>query len=332
MKSPNESDNASRVDWPIVTGEWQTTVLQEWFDQLEEVLTREARIAGLLQHGSLSGTAREFLVQRVLKMVLPLAVGLGTGKVIDAAGGSSRQIDIVVFDSRVPVFEVSPGIGLYPVEGVLATIEVKSRLDKKGLWESLTNSASVSSLKVGVGDVRRLNERTERLLKAGVDWIDAVHRTDFEKLPATYVFSLRGMQYQTLGKRMDEWFRDNGSPARPSPHLPRIVISDRAIAFLRDGYISIDPVDSVVEEAKQKGGPNVRLLFSACNTSRRFGWLLVHLLHTVSARLGAANAQLQLPVTIEHYLAHTAKAYYEEDLKDDRLFNVFWTPPDPRTA
>lgn len=320
-----------QVDWHIAEGDWNTSTLQEWFDGLEESLTRDAKTAGLLQHGSLVGGVREFLVKRVLQTLLPPAAHIGMGRVIDAKGGMSKQIDIVIYDSRLPVFELDGGIGLYPIEGVLATIEIKSNLNKRELWNALDNCNSVLSLTLGLTDGDRLNECTEDFLKNGLDLIDAVHRTHFLYMPATYVFALRGMQSKTLAVRVNEWFKEKNEPASPSPHLPRVVTCHRAVGFLRDGYMQIIPTAEVLEEAKSKVGEDARLLMSVCKTRRRFGWLALHLLYTVSSRLGAVNAKLNERRLVEHYLASTGMSYFEQDLEGTDLRHIWWQPPDPQT-
>ncbi len=45
----------------------------DWFDGLETTFESEARLAGLLGHGSTIGQAREFLIARLLKTILPTA-------------------------------------------------------------------------------------------------------------------------------------------------------------------------------------------------------------------------------------------------------------------
>ncbi len=45
--------------------------MKRWLDQLELVIEQEARLAGLLEHGSSVGELLEFFVRRVLRSVLP---------------------------------------------------------------------------------------------------------------------------------------------------------------------------------------------------------------------------------------------------------------------
>jgi hypothetical protein len=113
-------------------------VVMEWFDGLEATLETESKLSGLLDHNPTIGQAREFLVRRVLKTILQANVHIGSGKVIDHNERTSKQIDIIVYDSRFPMLELEGG-GLYFVEGGFATIEVKSTMDSEQLAGSLDN-------------------------------------------------------------------------------------------------------------------------------------------------------------------------------------------------
>jgi hypothetical protein len=90
------------------------------------------------------GSAREFFVSRVLRGVLPPIIHVGAGRVVGISG-MSKQIDIVLYDSRCPLLETQPGFGLFFMEGVIATIEVKSTLTRETLRLALDNCASVTS-------------------------------------------------------------------------------------------------------------------------------------------------------------------------------------------
>lgn len=87
--------------------------VEKWLDRLESSLETEAEQAGLLEHSSMIGAGREFMVRRVLSSILPPIVHVTSGKVIDRHGKASRQVDIILYDSRFPVLEVDRGLGLY---------------------------------------------------------------------------------------------------------------------------------------------------------------------------------------------------------------------------
>lgn len=104
-------------------------------------------LATLMPHLGERGRIAEEIIRGVLHRTLPKRFSIGTGVLISASGEASSQTDIVIFDN----FHNSPllsefGVGLYPVEIVYATIEVKSVLTKKELKKSLDAIRKVRKL------------------------------------------------------------------------------------------------------------------------------------------------------------------------------------------
>ncbi len=62
--------------------------------------------------------------------LLPVDIGVGTGQIIESYGGAlSNQIDIVLYDrSILPPILYDGKLGIFPIEAVLYTIEVKTTL------------------------------------------------------------------------------------------------------------------------------------------------------------------------------------------------------------
>lgn len=104
-------------------------------------------IAREISHRAKSGEARECALRSILRKYLPQRVGVDEGFVIDAQGGESKQIDMVIYDKTVAtVFEVS-GIKYLPCEIVLAVGEVKSDIgSKRDLKDALNKIRSVKGL------------------------------------------------------------------------------------------------------------------------------------------------------------------------------------------
>lgn len=100
-----------------------------------------------IEHPGESGGAREALLRRVLSDFLPKRVEVGSGFVIDASGGQSRQVDIVIYDSGLgTVFDVG-GVSFFPCETVIAVGSVKTRIESNdALQDTLENIASVKAL------------------------------------------------------------------------------------------------------------------------------------------------------------------------------------------
>jgi len=312
----------------LAPGKWSGKRFQAWFDKLEDTLWKEAAAVGLLEHSTLVGTAREFLVKRVLKSILPPAVHIGSGRVFDGEGNSSKQVDIILYDSRLPVFEIDDGIGEYPIEGVLATIEVKSTLTINELKCALSNCTSVLRLAPGIPSGQPFSDKTRDLVeRSGKAPHDAFLTVGFQFLPASYIFAFNSrMRMKSLSSNVERWWNANDKPELLVPLLPRVVVAGETVALLNDGFIRFTPPEEVRANLTKKYGNDARQLMVVWDTKRRFGWFALHLLHTVCARIGADNAVLGLGRKIDHYLQSTAEAYFQEHLADSRCWSIPWVP------
>jgi len=77
-------------------------------------------------------------------------VAVGEGFVIDSYGGTSRQQDVILYERDIcPVFSINdtPQTTFFPCEGVIATGEIKSRLDGNSLEDAFKKIASVKALR-----------------------------------------------------------------------------------------------------------------------------------------------------------------------------------------
>ncbi|MCK9396453.1 MAG: hypothetical protein M0Q44_12780 [Methylobacter sp.] len=91
----------------------------------------QARAASAFTHQGLKGTVLEILIGELFKPLLPSDIGVGTGQIIDAyKSPMSGQIDIILFDrSILPPVLIDEKTGIFPIESVLYTIEVKTTLN-----------------------------------------------------------------------------------------------------------------------------------------------------------------------------------------------------------
>lgn len=129
----------------------------------------------------LVGTAREKEVIRKLELLLPNFVGVGSGCIIDSFGGTSKQMDIVIYEKEFcPVFSIndSPETTYYPCEGVIAVGEVKSSLNTKELKDIFEKIKSVKEL-------RRFSQSSVSQLRGGAyhSYRHYGNRTCFEGAP-----------------------------------------------------------------------------------------------------------------------------------------------------
>ncbi|NOH82073.1 hypothetical protein F0231_20360 [Vibrio sp. RE86] len=95
----------------------------------------EAKAASNLSHQGVKGTILEILISKLFRPLLPSDIGVGTGQIIENHTGKiSTQMDIVLYDKSIlPPVLFDESTGIFPVEAVLYTIEVKTTLTKQDL-------------------------------------------------------------------------------------------------------------------------------------------------------------------------------------------------------
>jgi len=217
--------------------------IRKWFDDLEMILNLQAESAGLIDHNATLGEIREFFVQEILLKILPLGVTVGSGKVISSDKNKiSKQIDIIIFDNRCFKLSITgaPRNSLYPVEGVIATIEIKSELNSDILKQALDNCFSVMNLPLQIQSEEKNDwlERYKELSKNNVEKAVRVWDDIFIKYaevagedelnwrigPRTYIFAFRGYKekYGLLADAVFQWISEKEEfyCSHYAPNLP----------------------------------------------------------------------------------------------------------------
>lgn len=285
-----------------------------WLDGLEGMLAAEAAVSGLFEHGTMIGQAREFLVSRVLRSVLPSSVHIGTGRVIDHSGGVSKQIDVIIYDPRFPMMKLDSG-GLYFVEGVLATIEVKSTINTAVLEGSLDNCKSVLELDPYGEHPEEAKQQISFWAKKGnITEAQAEHRFWYRFKPATYVFAFNSsLSLETTTTAVSNWWSKLKFAHSPHfPLLPRLIVSGNVVGIVDDGRIQLNASDGKIHTVA---------LFKS---EKQFRWLALHLMDVVSTRLGLRNYAERFDYRLSDYYPFEE---YIAGIKSDALFiDITQTP------
>jgi hypothetical protein len=153
----------------------------------------DSRAAEEYDNQVLKGRAREIFVSDILKPFLTKKFDVCTGHIIDNKNGHSKQIDTIIFDSRIiPPIMLTESEGIIPYEGVLASIEVKTILDNSELKKSIENARSI----------KVLQPNFEEILK----------RNNIKHTPACYVFAFRSdLTQKSEQKRLEEQVKKSNS-------------------------------------------------------------------------------------------------------------------------
>jgi len=100
-----------------------------------------------VSHNLTSGESRESALAQLLRRYLPTRVGVDRGFVIDALGGESKQIDLIIYDRTVGTVFEAGGVKFFPCETVVAVGEIKSAIASSDKVEdALSKIKSVKSL------------------------------------------------------------------------------------------------------------------------------------------------------------------------------------------
>lgn len=121
----------------VTTMETDRTLIQKFATAIISGLIEKIKSLSALDHNLTKGELRELFVNEVLFSFLSDQFGISSGIIINQAGLQSHQNDIIIYDKRVlPPFIKRHNIGVFPVESVLAVIEVKTRLTRDNLIET----------------------------------------------------------------------------------------------------------------------------------------------------------------------------------------------------
>jgi hypothetical protein len=122
--------------------------IRDHFRHIARTISAKAQMAAGTGHASTTGQLREIIVQEFLKPPLPGHLKILSGVIVDSTGARSSQQDCIIVDTRMPLIDLgSPNTAVVVAESVIATVEVKSYLDKSQLLSALSASARTKSLK-----------------------------------------------------------------------------------------------------------------------------------------------------------------------------------------
>lgn len=100
-----------------------------------------------VQHRLTKGEMREDDLRRALGRHIPSRFSLGSGEIVNSAGQISLQQDLIVSDSLAgSPFLAAGGAGVFPVETVFTTLQVKSSISASDIPAVVDNLASVKRL------------------------------------------------------------------------------------------------------------------------------------------------------------------------------------------
>ncbi|MCW5713791.1 MAG: hypothetical protein KIT43_04660 [Bauldia sp.] len=139
VQSPMTRDNARPKKQPV------PIVNNRFSAALSHLAASLVETSGV-SHTGIKGGEREEIVRAFFARHLPRRYKVEAGEVVDQLNGSSPQLDAMIFDE---IKDFSLAVGKTPIlaaEALLASIEVKSRLDKAETIKCLSSARKLREL------------------------------------------------------------------------------------------------------------------------------------------------------------------------------------------
>ena len=122
--------------------------IARYLDSLAVHLRTESHQASILDNASVVGSDREEIYRHFLERHLPIHCDVFRGGyVFNLEGETSKQMDIIVTSGLAPRFAMNSGKQpISPIEGTIATAEIKSYLNKRELENTLDSLTDIPAI------------------------------------------------------------------------------------------------------------------------------------------------------------------------------------------
>lgn len=108
---------------------------------------QEAKDAINANHPGLEGRIREIAVSNLFKPLLMEGISLGTGKIVDSKGNSSRQSDVIIYSKKILSSTMyNQNEGNFPIETCAFSIEVKSKTSATNISDAINKAKELDKL------------------------------------------------------------------------------------------------------------------------------------------------------------------------------------------
>ncbi|AYO09623.1 hypothetical protein D0784_09515 [Vibrio campbellii] len=125
---------------------------EKYCESVVTSINSEYEKSKVIGHLPTVGAVREEQIKELLSKHLPELIHVVSGQVIDSNDLMSRQQDIVLVHKSMPRLPFAHEIDLIFIEGVIATLEIKTNIDRRVLQSVGKNFQSIRVLKPEVNN------------------------------------------------------------------------------------------------------------------------------------------------------------------------------------
>lgn len=222
--------------------------LKNYYDSVAKVLKGTAEVGSIFPNPSDVGGSRETIYAKFLKEHSPSKcnVFLG-GFLFDANGNESNQLDVIITNDTSPKFDFhdnkeKAGKSFASVDGCIGVASIKSKLDKKELFNALMGLKSIPD-KIPL-EKNKVDPRLE--YKAYDDW------------PFKIIYAHDGLTLETIENHLTDFYNEHPTPINKKPNLIHVagkyaIIRARKGDMIKDkdGHTIISDGNSFAKEIQK---------------------------------------------------------------------------------
>jgi len=217
--------------------------LDKHFESIRETLLKKFETSKIIKHPGTVGSVRELFIREFLQSHLPDNLRITSGIIFDSKDNFSKQQDLVLYRTNYPKLDFGmSAVDLLFVEGVLATIEVKSNLTVSNIGTVLENILSVKKLQESI---------------LGSTGIGVTHNVPLTKR-LSVVFSYNGSEFPHIEEEIGErWINSWDEDINKLPDM--VIVLNRGILIKNSGELL--PKDEDALYLGQENSNYLKILF-----------------------------------------------------------------------
>jgi hypothetical protein len=117
-------------------------------ERISRASSEAAAAAKAIDHAALAGSIREIALRNCIQPYLTHSFKCGTGKVVDTMGHVTKQIDLLVYETKLaPPLMLNENLGIFPAECCEYAFEVKSTITAAEIKSAIEVGRSVAQLR-----------------------------------------------------------------------------------------------------------------------------------------------------------------------------------------
>jgi hypothetical protein len=284
---------------------------EDWANLVAKKLKGEGDVIASIERDELDDSAAtEIFVRTVLKPFLPENFGIGSGRIVDAFGNRSNNLDIVIYNRSFPRIGLRGTQSDYLYESVLAAFSIRSKYVRKTFFESMDACASMARLVTNVDKSVLIQLAQRNGLKPGPNKTfiheDPVRTARFELIgsPPVFMFGFTGIKNscRQLQENIELWIeqRKEDQVVLAMRSFPAVIATQGCFAWRNAAPLALSS----------------REMMGIGNDHAPIRLIILQLLYLLNRRLNVISDGYGLKPNLKAYLSQFSVPKFEQGVGD----------------